>query len=93
MNEYDKRLSKEPMTWKELKIKMEIAFNYGPNDFQDAIRGAIELGYRCWYNNIKADNLRTTLNTARKGVRRGPKRPNMILLPSKEEISQFAKEG
>lgn len=93
LNEYDKRVSKEPMTWKELQSKMGFAFNYGPNDFQDVIRGAIELGYRCWYNGIGMGTLRTTRNTAGKWKRRGPKRPNLIMLPTKEETLHFANEG
>ena len=93
MNEYDKRLSQEPMTWKELQRKMEIVFNRGPNVFQDVIRGAIELGYRGWYSFATQAKWHSTLNTARKWARRGPKRPNLVLLPSREEIQQFAKEG
>jgi len=93
LNEYDKRLSKEPMTWKDLQHKMGIAFNWGPNDFQDMIRGAIELGYRAWYADMEIENCRTTRNTAGKWKRRGPKKPNLILLPTKEETLQYAKEG
>ena len=88
LNEYDKRISKEPITWKELVKKMSIVFYHCDNPIQDVIRGALEVGYREFYAD-DSPKFRSTPHPFPKWSTRGKKRPNLIVLPTREQVQEM----